>query len=178
MRNAAASWCAEVFFWVAGGAFVIVLLVFRSPALDYRAVMAGAVLPLIDLLAGDVRLAHTLLAPVAVLGIVMLATQRRRLVRRRWLGIPIGMFLHLVLDGVWSNAGLFWWPAFGTGFDAVPAPELSRGVPLDLAMEVVGAAALVWAYRRFRLNEAARRDRFVRTGMLSRDLMPGPEAGM
>ncbi len=167
-----------MFLWFAGGAFVIVLVVFRSPALDYRAVMLGAVLPLVDLCFGGARVAHTLLAAVATMVVVLGLTQRRRLVRRRWLGIPIGMFLHLVLDGVWGRAALFWWPAFGVSFGSLPAPELSRSAPVVVAMEVAGAAMLVWAYRRFRLHEPARRDRFVRTGMLSRDLMPGPEAGM
>ena len=53
--------------WFAGGAFVAVLLVFRSPALDYRAVMLGSLLPLLDLPFGGARFAHTLLAPVLVL---------------------------------------------------------------------------------------------------------------
>lgn len=164
--------------WFAGGAFIAVLIVFRSPALDYRAVMLGALLPLLDLPFGGARFGHTLLAPVLALVIVMAATQRRRLVRRRWLGIPIGIFLHLVLDGVWARTHLFWWPAFGLSFDAGPAPELARPLGLNLILEVLGAVALVWAYRQFRLAERPRRDRFIRKGLLSRDLMPGPEAGM
>lgn len=167
-----------MFLWFAGGAFIAVLIVFRSPALDYRAVMLGALLPLVDLPFGGARFGHTLLAPVLAMVVVMLLTQRRRLVRRRWLGIPIGIFLHLVLDGVWARTDLFWWPAFGFAFDGGPAPELARSVGLNLLLELAGAAALVWGYRQFRLSERARRDRFVRTGLLSRELMPGPDGAM
>ena len=167
-----------MFLWFAGGSFVAVWAVFRSPALDYRLVMVGALLPLLDLALGGPRVLHTLLAPVVALVVVMLATQRRRLLRRRWLGLPIGLFLHLVLDGVWTRAHLFWWPAFGVTFPAGRAPELTRSAGLDLLLEVAGAAALVWVWRRFRFAEPDRRQRFVRTGQLGRDLMHGPEAGM
>ena len=34
-----------MFLWFAGGSFVLVWLVFRSPAVDFRLVMLGAVLP-------------------------------------------------------------------------------------------------------------------------------------
>jgi membrane-bound metal-dependent hydrolase YbcI (DUF457 family) len=164
--------------WFAGGSFVAVWAVFRSPALDYRLVMLGAILPLADLVYGGARPLHTLLACVVVLLAVMLATRDRRLIRRQWLGLPIGMFLHLVLDGVWTRAHLFWWPLFGSSFGTGHAPELTRGVDVDLLLEVLGALALVWAWRRFQLADPARRRRFLHTGQLSRDLMRGPEAGM
>ena len=51
---------------------------------------------------GGPRLLHSVVGAVAVLGIVMLATRNRRLLRRRLLGIPIGMMAHLVLDGVFT----------------------------------------------------------------------------
>ena len=35
--------------WFAGGAFLLVWLVFRSPAVDYRLVVVGALLPLVEL---------------------------------------------------------------------------------------------------------------------------------
>jgi hypothetical protein len=164
--------------WFAGGSFVAVWAVFRSPALDYRLVMLGAILPLADLALGRARPLHTLFACVVVLLAVMLATRGRRLVRRQWLGLPIGMFLHLVLDGVWTRAHLFWWPLFGTAFGGGRAPELARGPAVDLLLEVLGAVALLWAWRRFDLADPVRRHRFVHTGQLSRDLMRGPEAGM
>jgi membrane-bound metal-dependent hydrolase YbcI (DUF457 family) len=112
---------------------------------------------------------HTLVASVAALLVVMLLTRRRRLARRRWLGLPIGMFVHLVLDGVWSSAHLFWWPLFGWSFEDKRLPEVTRGLGLDVVLEVIGAIALVWFVRRFDLADAANRQRFLHTGQLPRD---------
>jgi hypothetical protein len=161
-----------MFLWFAGTSFVAVWAVFRSPAVDYRMVMLGSVLPAAELAAGRPLVAHTLLGAVAALTVVMLATKRRRLVRRRWLGIPIGMFCHLVFDGVWTDRDLFWWPAFGARFPAADLPEVRRGA-LSLVMELAGLAALGWMARRFRLREPARWAEFRRTGRLGRDLEGG-----
>ena len=143
------------------------MAVFQSPALDYRMVMLGSVAALLDGLTGGPWVLHTLLASVGALAIVMLLTQRRRLVRRRWLGLPIGMFVHLVLDGAWANTHVFWWPAFGTSFGHDRLPELDRG-GLSLLMEVAGLAALIYGWRRYGLQEPAARERFLRTGQLPR----------
>jgi hypothetical protein len=163
-----------VILWHAGLALVIVWNVFRDSALDHRLVVAGALLPdVVDLLAGRPAYAHTLLAPVAVLVAVMLATRpgghprtsRRghRVVRRRLLALPIGMFLHLVLDGVWTKPGLLWWPFFGTAF---PPASLVPPLPLALAEELAGAWALGWFVWRFRLREPQRRREFLHRGRL------------
>jgi len=88
-------------------------------------------------------------------------------VRRRWLGLPIGMFIHLVLDGAWANTHVFWWPAFGLSFGGDRLPELDRG-GLSVLMELVGVAALLYAWSRFGLRDPAARDRFLRSGQLPR----------
>jgi hypothetical protein len=159
-----------MFLWFAGLSLVLVTIVFSSPALDYRMVMLGSVLPLLDGVSGGAWVLHTLLGSVVALGLVMLATRGRRLVRRRWLGIPIGMFVHLVLDGVWATTHLFWWPAFGARFDGEPLPETTRG-GLVVVMEVVGLAVLVWGARRFGLFDPASRRRFLQTGQLPREVV-------
>src|SRR5690606_27994887 len=105
-------------------------------------------------------LLHTLLAPVVVMTVVMLVTRNRRLVRRRWLGVPIGMFMHLVLDGAWSVTELFWWPAFGLDLPDVALPTLGRGV-VGVGMEIMGVVVLVWAWRRFGLDDPRRRALFL-----------------
>ena len=165
--SATACWFADLFFWFVGVGWLLVVAVFQSPALDYRLVMLGTVVPLLDAVTGGPWVLHSLLAPVTVLAIVMIATQRRRLVRRRWLGLPIGMFIHLVLDGAWANTHVFWWPAFGASFGHDRLPELDRGA-LSLLMEVVGVVALAFAWNRFGLRNPAARERFVRTGQLPR----------
>ena len=126
-------------FWFAGLSFAAVLIVFSSPALDYRLVMAGAVLPTGEGLIGGPWVLHTLLAPVSVLAVVMLLTQNKRLVRRQWLGLPIGLFMHLVLDGSWSGAELFWWPFLGTEgvLGGSRVNEFQRSLTVILGMETV-----------------------------------------
>ena len=159
-----------MFLWFAGMSVVIVWQVFRSPALDYRLVMLGAVLPVGELLLGGPRVLHTLLFVVVLLGVVMLATRNRRLVRRRLIGLPIGMMLHLVLDGVWALAEVFWWPAFGFAFPDGPLPELDRPVGLIILLDLAGVVALAWCWRAFGFSDNRRRDDFLRTGHLPRDL--------
>ena len=158
-----------MFLWFAGGAFVLVWLVFRSPAVDYRLVIAGALLPLVELPFGSPRVLHSVTGSVALLGLAMLATPRRRLVQRRLVAIPIGMFVHLLLDGAWTDTEAFWWPFAGLSWSDARLPELGRGA-LDVPLELAGAAALWWCWRRFRLYEPDRRHRFWRTGQLDRDV--------
>jgi hypothetical protein len=157
--------------WFAVGSVVATWAVFQSPAIDYRLVAFGAVLPVVEVPFGAGPL-HTLLVPTLVLVVVMLATSHRRLVRRRWLGLPIGMYFHLVLDLAWARTDTFWWPFLSRSFTPGSAPEVARG-PWTLVMEAVGIALGVWAYRRFGLDDPARRSRFLRTGQLDRERMGG-----
>jgi hypothetical protein len=159
-----------MFLWFAGGSFLLVWLVFRSPAVDYRLVMVGAVLPVVELPFGEPRVLHSLTGSVALLALAMLVTPRRRLVQRRLVAIPIGTFLHLVLDGMWADTDGFWWPFTGLGFSSERLPELSRGA-FTLVLELVGAGLLWWCWTRFGLTDPARRARFLRTGQLDRDVM-------
>ena len=101
--------------WFAVLALVLVAQVFDSPNLDYRLVVLGAVLPVAEGVLGGPWLLHTLPFCGAVLFGVMLVARGRRLAQRRWLGIPIGLFAHLVLDGTWARTEVFWWPFAGTG---------------------------------------------------------------
>jgi hypothetical protein len=161
-----------VLLWFLGLAFVIVWLIFKSPGVDYRMVAVGAVLPLGDLLTGGVWLLHTLAASVTALLAVVVLTVRRRLARRRWLGLPIGMFLHLLLDGMWARTAVFWWPAFGWDALGGPSPESTRTAVQLVVLEAGGALALVWFAGRFRLLDPANRSRFLRTGHVPRDVAP------
>ncbi|HVL93966.1 MAG TPA: hypothetical protein VM264_11580 [Acidimicrobiales bacterium] len=160
--------------WFAGLSVVIVWLVFRDTAIDYRLVMAGALAPdVLDLAFGGVGPLHTLAASVGLLAVVMLATRGRRGLRRRLLALPIGTFLHLALDAMWTRTEVFWWPAAGLGFDAGGLPSLSRPAAVLVAQELAGLAALAWWWGRFRLSEPARRRAFARSGRLGRDLRDG-----
>lgn len=160
-----------MFFWFAAAAFTIVVLVFSSPSIDYRLVALGAVLPVGEAAFGGPYVLHTLVGSVALLTIVVLATRGRRLAARQLVGLPIGTFLHLVLDGTWARTELFWWPFLG--FDALgdgQVPEIEH-LGVSLALELVGIALAVWIIRRFELVVPRRREEFVRTGRLGRDLL-------
>ncbi len=160
-----------MFFWFLGVSFAGVALVFRSPALDFRLVMAGSVLPLAEVILGGPKVLHTLLGSVVALAIVMAATRNRRLVRRRWISLPIGLFMSLTLSGAWADTALFWWPFFGASFPATSLPELSHGVGVTLVLEALGVAALGWCWVAFELGVPVNRERFLRTGQLDRGLV-------
>jgi hypothetical protein len=162
-----------VFLWFLGLSFLAVWLVFRDPAIDYRLVMVGAVLPdVIDAPTGGRWLAHTLLVSVTVLFGVMLATRGRRLLRRQLIAIPIGMLLHLVLDGMWTDRETFWWPAFGAQLPDAPLPSIDRGA-VNILLELAGLAVLIWAWQRFQLSNRDYREKFLRRGRLPRELVDG-----
>lgn len=167
-----------MFFWFIGGSVAIVWVVFHSTRLDYRLLALGAVVPSVEVVVGRDTIAHTLLAPIVVLGVVMAATAKRRTLRRRWLCLAIGMFCHLVLDGVWTRREVFWWPAFGTAFPTGPSLLVSRGWIVNLGLEAIGIGILIWAWKRFELADPERRRRLVTTGTLDPALARGPEAGM
>ncbi len=160
-------------------ALVVVWVVFHDPAIDYRVVLLGALLPdLVDAVFGGARLAlgdpggipgHTLAFSVVLLVVVMLATRGRRAARRRWIFLPVGSLLHLVLDGMWTRTDIFWWPAFGWSLDG-RLPFLDHGLALLGAQEVAGVLALVWFWQRFRLGDEENRTHFWRTGRLPRDV--------
>jgi len=155
--------------WPCGMALVIVWSVFHDPAIDYRVVVLGALLPDIgDAGFGGANVFHTLVFAVLALGVVMIASRGHRAARRRWLFLPVGVFLHLVLDGMWTRADTFWWPAFGWSLDG-RFPFLDHGMALLGAQEVAGALALAWFWHRFGLGDAEIRARFWRTGRLPRD---------
>jgi membrane-bound metal-dependent hydrolase YbcI (DUF457 family) len=162
-----------VLLWFAGLSFVLVWSVFRDPAIDYRLVMVGAMLPdVVDAPFGGPRIMHSVTASAVLLGAVMLATRKRRAARRRLLAVPIGTFMHLVLDFMWTQSHVFWWPFLGRAFTGHRLPSLDRPVAVVAVQELAGAAALVWCWRRFGLGEASRRAAFVHTGRLPRDPAP------
>jgi hypothetical protein len=160
-----------VFLWFVGMAFLAAWLVFRDPSLDHRLIVVGALLPdAVDAPTGHAGVAHALATSALLLAVVVLATQGRRRLRRSLVALAIGTFLHLVLDGIWTNREVFLWPFAGLDLGDARLPSVARGwanVPLELA----GLAVLVWAWRRFRLGEPERRRTFVRTGHLGRNLV-------
>lgn len=157
--------------WFVIVAPVLVAEVFRSPMVDYRLVALGAILPLAEAVFGGPFLLHTLVGAVGSLAVVMVSTRGRRMVRRRLLGIPIGLLLYLVLGAVWTNDQLFLWPAFGRSFDGLSAPIFGLPVVAKLGLEAVAVALGVWAWKRYELSDPQHRDQLRRTGQLARTVM-------
>jgi hypothetical protein len=160
-----------MFIWFAAASFLIVVMVFDSPAVDYRMVMLGAVAPVLEGAVAGPWLLHTVVGCAAVFVVVVIATRGRRLVARRAIGLPIGLFLHLVLDGTWLNSSLFWWP-FGAGrpLSEGRIPEFDH-LAASVALEVLGVAIAIFLIRRYELAQPDRRREFVRTGRLAREIM-------
>jgi hypothetical protein len=157
--------------WFAGTALAAVWLVFKDPAVDHRLVVLGALLPdVIDAPWGGARVAHAVVFPVALLTVVMLATRGRRHLRRSLVMLAVGVFLHLVFDGVAGDTRVFWWPFSGAALPDAPLPSVERGW-INVPLEVVGLALCAWAWRRFGLSDPSRRRAFARTGRIDRSLV-------
>lgn len=141
-----------MFFWFIATAVLTIAWVFKDPRFDYRLLAVGAVLPdIIDWPTGW-RVMHSVVTSIAVLALVMLVSLGRKPYRKLLLGLPIGMFLHLVFDGAFTSAEMFWWPIGGWQFSADVLPVVARGW-WNVSLEIVGAAAM-WLWWRKRQVQA------------------------
>jgi hypothetical protein len=144
---------------------------YLQPAPGTWGSLAALPLALIVMWIGGPWLLHTLLGCAAIFAIVVTATRGRRLAARRAVGIPIGLLLHLVLDGTWLNSSLFWWPfRGGAPLGKGPLPEFDHLVA-SVVLEVVGIAIAIYLVRRYELTRPDRRKVFLRSGRLGRDVM-------
>ena len=116
------------------------------------------------------RILHSVLGSMALLAVVMVVTIGHRGLRRHLIALPIGTFLHLVFDGAFTSSQAFWWPLAGGSLADQPLPVAARGW-WNVLLEVIGLAILAWAYRRFRLDDPARRRVFLRQGRLDASLV-------
>ncbi len=152
--------------WHLGATALIVRYVFRDPDMDLRYVLAGSVLPdVIDKPIGTLlfhdtfgthRLfAHSVVFPMIVFGVALIVTKRGTGLRRGFIGLVIGAFVHLLLDATWATPEAFWWPFFGWEFPKVFESDflslLGRMVsdPLVWAGEAAGTAYLIFLWRRY-----------------------------
>ncbi len=171
-------------FWHLGGALALFRYVFRDPKVDVRFLAVGALLPdLIDKPLGTLLfrevfdeatrlIGHTLLLSLLIMAAVLLSTRRGR-VRRQWMALAVGVLIHLLLDGMWTDQQTFLWPAFGWAF--VPGlPDYWSGLiarlvgdPWALLQEAVGLGYLFYLWRKAGLGDPVRRRDLIRTGRLS-----------
>jgi hypothetical protein len=161
-----------MFLWFVCLSIAGVFVIFRDAAMDYRLVALGALLadPIDLVLRSGMGPLHSVTVTVGLLVVVMVATIGRRLLRRRLLGLVIGVFAHLVLDGAWLVTKAFWWPVAGVG-GTNRLPAIERGWMIVVGQELVGFGVGVWLWRRFKLHTPARRALFLKTGRIDRRLI-------
>ncbi|MGH8913168.1 MAG: metal-dependent hydrolase [Acidimicrobiia bacterium] len=178
-------------FWHLGATLWLFRWIFRDPKVDIRFLLAGAILPdLIDLGIGTVILAdrfstgelwsHTLLVAAVYMTLVLLSTRRGRR-RRAFMALGVGWLFHLLLDGMWTDPEIFFWPFFGWDLPAGESPfwslawERALSDPWRWALEVVGFAYLAWLWVAVGLNRPERRQLLARTGRLP-EMVAGGDA--
>ena len=155
-----------MFFWYIGLSVFGVATIFRSVGIDYRLVALGSLLPLLlDIPFGYRSYGYTLVFAVGMLTVVMVGTiGRSRLLRRRWLCLPIGVFAGIILSGAFTNQDLFWWPFLGTSF---PHDALLPVWWVVLLEELVGLFVCWVVVGQYDLWLPGPRQEFFRTGRLT-----------
>jgi len=161
-----------VFFWYVGLSIFGVATIFRSVGVDYRLIALGSLLPLVlDVPFGYRAYGYTLVFAVGLLAVVMLGTVGRpRLVRRRWICLPIGVFCGLILSAAFTNDELFWWPFLGTDFVHDALLPTWWVVVIE---EVVGLFVCWVLVGQYDLYLPGPRREFFRTGRLTQGATPG-----
>jgi hypothetical protein len=154
-----------VLLWYTAVSILIVANVFRSAGLDYRLVALGALIPLlVDLAVGHRAFGHTLVFAVALFVVVMVTTAgRSRLLRRRLLCLPIGVFVALVLSGAFTQDHVFLWPFLGASLGHDGLLPVWWVVVVE---ELIGLVGWWWIAGQFDLYLPGPRGDFVRTGRL------------
>lgn len=87
------------------------------------------------------------------------------------MALIVGMFFHLLLDGMWMKTGVFLWPFFGS---IPPGPRpywsdvFSRALadPWRWVREFIGLAYLASVWVQSGLNDPTRRRRLLDSGRL------------
>jgi len=125
-------------FWFIGTSVASVWSVFRDPKFAYRWVIVGALVPL-----------FSVVTVVGVLTAVMLLTIGKKAVRKDFLALTIGLFLHLVFDGAFLNTKMFWWPLAGLSMNGYALPLVDRGL-LNIPFEIVGVGLILWTKKQIK----------------------------
>ena len=125
-------------FWFIGTSVAAVWSVFRDPKFAYRWVIVGALVPM-----------FSVVTVVGVLTAVMLLTIGKKSVRKNFLALTIGLFMHLVFDGAFLNTKMFWWPLAGLSLDGYAIPVIERGF-LNIPFEIAGVGLILWTRKQIK----------------------------
>ena len=125
-------------FWFIGTSVASVWSVFRDPKFAYRWVIAGALVPV-----------FSVVTVVGFLVAVMLLTIGKKAVRKNFLALTIGLFMHLVFDGAFLSTKMFWWPLASLSLDGYAIPLIERGF-LNIPFEIVGVGLILWTKKQIK----------------------------
>jgi hypothetical protein len=150
--------------------------------MDVRFLVLGAVLAdAIDLPVGIFTwstfqtprmVGHSMVFAVAVMVVVGLFT-RRGPIRKKWILLAVGLFLHLALDAMWRLPETLWWPFFGwdfapSGFETFSSYAGSvMTSPRMWLGELAGLAYLVFLWRKSHLSSRDAWQQFTSAGIVS-----------
>lgn len=169
-------------FWHVGASVAFIRYAFRDPLMDLRFLVVGAVLAdVIDLPIGLLvwstyetprLLGHSMLVAILAMILVLVFT-RRGPIRKRWILLAAGLFLHLALDAMWRSPETLWWPFLGSTFTSSGystfggyAESVIRSPTMWLG-EAAGIAYLAALWRTSALSNRDARARFLATGVVS-----------
>ncbi|HLF60284.1 MAG TPA: metal-dependent hydrolase [Acidimicrobiia bacterium] len=168
--------------WHAGATLWLFRWIFRDPKVDVRFLLFGALLPdLVDLMVGTIILPerfstgeiyfHSLLVPTLYTAVVLLTTRRGRR-RRAFMAVGVGWLFHLLLDGLWIDPEVLFWPFFGWDITAGEMPfwpsawQRALGDPWRWVLDAVGLGYLIWLWFATGLTDRERRVTLYRTGRI------------
>lgn len=168
--------------WRLGATLWLFRWIFRDPKVDVRFLFVGVVIPdLIDLPIGTLLLAdrystgqlwaHSLTVASGYMVVVLLLTRRGRR-RRAFMAVGVAWLFHLLLDGMWADPEVFFWPFFGFELASGPAPfwplawERALADPWRWVLEAAGIFYLVWMWFAVGLNRPDRRNGLLKTGRI------------
>jgi hypothetical protein len=169
-------------FWHLGATLWLFRWIYRDPKVDVRFLLVGAILPdLVDLALGTAVLggsysigelwSHSLLIPSVYMASVLVLTRRGRR-RRAFMALGIGWLLHLLIDGMWTDPDVLFWPFFGWELPGGQAPfwplawERAMSDPWRWVLEGAGLTYLIWLWLALGLGQAERRRGLASTGRL------------
>jgi hypothetical protein len=172
-----------VILWHLGATLFLFRWIFRDPKVDVRFLAVGALMPdLFDMtigtavFRGEMATAelwmHTLAAPSAIVAVILVATRRGRR-RRAWMALAVGMFFHLLIDGMWVSQETFLWPFFGFEFTPVFSPywdgllDRARSDPVRWLLELAGFVYLTVVARNAGLGDRQARRDLLSSGILT-----------
>lgn len=128
--------------WFIGTSVASVWSVFRDPKFAFRWVIVGALIPVFSVVTVVGFLVGVMLLTIG-------GSATKKVVRKHFLALTIGLFMHLVFDGAFLNTKMFWWPLAGFSMKGYALPLLERGF-LNIPFEIAGVGLILWTKKQIK----------------------------